>query len=379
MPRDYYEVLGVSRGASEADIKKAFRQLARTLHPDVNQHDPAAEEKFKEAAEAYEVLSDRDRRAVYDRYGREGLRSGGFEPSFGRFGDLSEIFEAFFGSGDPFASIFGRERAGGRARGDDVAVEVVLTLEEVARGASREVEFESASPCANCRGNGAEPGTPISMCPRCQGTGEVRSVAQTAFGQLLRSHVCEECEGDGRIAEQRCEECGGRGRVRQTRTFSVEVPPGIEDGQRVRVSGAGGAGARGGTTGDLYVLVRIRPDPRFERRGDDLVTRLDVSFTDAALGTTLSAPTIDGDVELELEPGTQPATVLRVRGRGLPSLRGRRSGDLHVVVNVMVPRNLSEEQRQLLRRFAESTNGENYPVEGDSGGLFERLRHAFRG
>jgi molecular chaperone DnaJ len=378
MPQDYYEVLGVSRVASDAEIKRAFRQLARTLHPDVNRHDPAAEEKFKQAAEAYEVLSDPQRRAIYDRYGHQGLRSGGFEPSFTRFGDLSEIFEAFFGAGDPFGSVFGRSRASAPERGDDVMVEVELSLDEVAQGATREVEFESLVDCERCRGNGAEPGTRISTCPRCEGTGEVRSVSRTAFGQILRSHACEQCGGEGKIADKPCQKCKGRGRVRQRRTFSVDVPPGIEDGQRIRISAAGGSGARGGRHGDLYVLVTIAPDPRFERRGNDLVTRLDVPFTDAALGGRLTVPTLDGDQELKLEPGTQPGTVLRLRGRGLPSLHGTRQGDLHVVVNVMVPRNLNEEQRELLQRFAESANGDNYPADGLRGGLFERLRHAFR-
>jgi molecular chaperone DnaJ len=378
MPRDYYEVLGVSRTCEEAEVKKAFRKLARELHPDVNRHDPAAEEKFKEAAEAYEVLCDPQRRAVYDRYGHQGLRSGGFEPSFGSFGDLSEIFEAFFGGGDPF-SMFGRGRAAGPARGEDVAVEVELTLGEVAEGVAREIELEVPVLCARCHGNGAEPGTPISTCPRCEGAGQVQSVARTALGQLVRSHVCERCEGEGKIPEHPCETCRGAGRVRQKRSFTVDVPAGIDDGQRVRVSGGGAAGERGGPSGDLYLLVSVRPDPRFERRGSDLVTRLDVPFTGAALGGTVSVPTLDSDVELKLEPGTQPATVLRVRGRGLPSLQGRRQGDLHVVINVLVPRNLSDDQRELLQRFAESANGDNYPAESDSGGLFERLRHAFRG
>lgn len=375
MPRDYYEVLGVSRNASEAEIKKAFRQLARKLHPDVNKHDPAAEENFKEAAAAYEVLSDRERRAIYDRFGHQGLRSGGFEPSFT---NLSDIFEAFFGSGDPFGSVFGGGRSG-PSRGDDVAVRVDLTLNEVARGASKEVEFDALVSCPRCHGNRAEPGTPIVTCSRCQGTGQLQSTSRTVFGQLIQSRVCDQCEGEGKIVQQACETCSGRGLAWESRSLSVDMPAGIEDGQRIRVTGQGHAGLRGGPGGDLYVLASVKLDPRFERHGNDLVTRLDVPFTDAALGTTLAVPTLDGDERIELDPGTQPATVVRVRGRGLPSLRGRRRGDLHVVINVMVPRNLSHDQRELLERFARSANGENYPAEGEDGGLFERIRHAFRG
>lgn len=375
MPRDYYEVLGVSRSASEGEIKKAFRRLARELHPDVNRHDPAAEERFKEAATAYEVLSDAQKRTIYDTYGHEGLRSGGFEPSFT---NLSDVFEAFFGAGDPFESFFGIRRSG-PLRGGDVALEVELTLEEVARGTTKEVEFEILSLCAHCRGNGAEPGTPIVRCPDCGGTGQLQSVSRTVFGQLVRNQACPRCGGEGRIAERACEECGGRGRKREHRRLSVEVPAGIEDGQRIRVSGRGSAGERGGPSGDLYVVAHVERDPRFERRGDDLVTRMDVPFTDAALGSTLGVDTLYGQEEVELSPGTQPGAVLRLKNRGLPSLRDSRRGDLHVVVNVMVPRNLSAEQRELLRRFAESANGENYPSEAESGGLFDRIRAAFRG
>jgi molecular chaperone DnaJ len=375
MPRDYYEVLGVSRSAGEGEIKKAFRQLARELHPDVNRHDPEAEERFKEAAAAYEALSDPERRAIYDRYGHEGLRSGGFEP---RFANLSDIFEAFFGSGDPFGGVFGGGRPAGPARGADVAAEIDLTLEEVARGTTRDLELEVLASCPHCRGNGAEPGTPIVACPDCGGVGQLQSVSRTMFGQLVRSRVCGRCKGEGKIAERPCKTCGGQGQTRETRRLSVDVPAGIEDGQRIRVSGRGHAGARGGPSGDLYVLANVAPDPRFERHGQDLVTRVDVPFTDAALGSTLPISTLDGDEELKLGPGTQPETVLRLPGRGLPSLRGGRRGDLHVVVSVMVPRNLTEEQRELLRSFARSANGDNYPAEAEGGGLFERIRHAFR-
>jgi molecular chaperone DnaJ len=378
MTRDYYEVLGVSRDASETEIKKAFRRLARELHPDVNRHDPGAEESFKEAAAAYEVLSDPDRRSVYDRYGHEGLRRGGFEPDFGSFADIADIFSSFFGGGDPFGSLFGTGRSRA-SRGADVAIEVELTLQDVARGASKEIEFEAIAVCERCHGNGAEPGSPIVTCPRCNGTGQLQSVSRTTFGQLVRSQVCDECAGEGKIARKPCQNCAGRGQTRELRTLAVDIPAGIEAGQRIRLSGRGHAGRRGAPSGDLYVLATVLPDPRFERHGDDLVRRLDVTITDAALGSTLIVETLDGEEELELSAGTQPGTVVRLRGRGLPSLRGRRHGDLHVVVNVMVPRNLNEEQRDLLQRFAQSTNGENYLPESETGGLFDRIRAAFRG
>jgi molecular chaperone DnaJ len=378
MARDYYEVLGVSRDASGAEVKKAFRSLARKLHPDVNKHDPDAEEQFKEAAEAYEVLSDRERRAVYDRYGHEGLRSGGFTSDFGDFSNLSDIFETFFGSSDPFGSFFGGGRPG-PVPGDDIALTVEVSLEEVAQGASRELEFDAFVRCRKCHGNGAEPGTRIATCPTCGGTGQLQAVSRTAFGQLVRSRVCDHCGGDGRIAEQACDECEGQGRALEPRVLSVDVPAGIADGQRIRLSGQGNAGPQGGANGDLYVFVSVIPDPRFERHGDDLITRLDVPFTDAALGARLTVPTLDGERELRLDPGTQPATVIRLRGMGLPALRGRRRGDLHAIVNVMVPTNLSDEQRELLERFAASANGGNYELEEEPTRLLDRIRQALGG
>jgi molecular chaperone DnaJ len=375
MPADYYDVLGVERSASEQEIKKAFRQLARKLHPDVNKHDHDAEERFKEAAEAYEVLSDPERRATYDRFGHEGLRSGGYAPSFD-FSDISSIFETFFGRGDAFSSVFGGGRSG-PAYGEDIAVGIDLTLAEVASGVTKEVALDTYVRCETCHGNGAEPGTPIVTCPKCQGAGQLQSVMRSAFGQIVRAQACDQCEGQGKIAEKPCTTCNGEGRTREQRELSVEVPAGIEDGQRIRLSGRGPAGPRGGPNGDLYVLATVVPDPRFERHGDDLVTRLDIPFTDAALGTRVTVPTLDGDEEIELEPGTQPSTVIRLRQQGLPALRGRRRGDLHVLVNVMVPSNLSEEQRELLEQFARSANGDNYPPAGERPGFFDRIRQAF--
>jgi molecular chaperone DnaJ len=352
-PRDPYEVLGVPRDASEQDVKKAFRRLARELHPDVNAHDPEAEEKFKEAAEAYEILSDPERRATYDRYGHEGLRSGGYAPNFDGFGSIGDLFNAFFGSGSPFGG------SSGTALGGDIAVAVEMTLLEASVGAKVEVSFKAIDRCEHCSGNGAEPGTPIERCSRCDGVGEVQSVVRTPFGQMMRTSLCDACHGDGRLATDPCHECRGRGQKMVRRSEQVSIPAGIDDGQRIRVSGRGHAGERGAPRGDLYVLVRIRPDESFVREGDHLITALDVAAPLAALGATLEAPTLDGVATVEVPAGTQPGEVLTVRGQGMPSLRGGRRGDLRVVVNIVIPRRLSDAQRELLGRLNESLTDEN--------------------
>ncbi len=288
MAQDYYEVLGIDRGASEAEVKKAFRRLARELHPDVNDHDPEAEEKFKAAAEAYEVLSDAERRRTYDTYGQEGLRSGGFAPRSAGFGSIEDIFQAFFG-GDPFGG------GGGAASGGDILATVEVDLSEVLGGAKREVAFEAVSACEHCHGNGAEPGTPIHTCERCGGAGQLRQVNRTPFGQMVRAVSCDVCHGEGKTAETPCEVCRGEGRTAGTRRLEVEIPAGIEDGQRLRISGSGHAGARGAPAGDLYVEVRVAEDERFQRQGDDLVREVSLSATEAMLGTTIAVPTLDGE------------------------------------------------------------------------------------
>ncbi len=376
MPRDYYEVLGVSRQASDAEIKRAFRRLARELHPDVNSQDPHAEEKFKQAAEAYEVLSDSERRATYDRYGHEGLRSGGYAPNFEGFGSVADIFETFFGgSGSPFGDIFGGgARGSGRIQGGDVAVSVQVDLAGAAHGASVPVSYEAIVRCEHCQGNGAEPGTPIETCQRCGGQGQLRAVSRTPFGQVMRSTICDRCGGDGRVPKEPCEKCRGRGRRTERVKISVDVPAGIADGQRIRIAGRGHAGERGGPPGDLYVQVRVREDSRFLRDGDDLVTAVDVAAPLAALGTTVTVPTVDDEIELEIAAGTQPHEVLVVRGKGMPALRGRRSGDLRVVVNVVVPRHLNRRQRELVEQLAETMTDHNLRTDG---GVFGKLRRAF--
>jgi molecular chaperone DnaJ len=373
-PRDYYEVLGVPRGADDGEIKKAFRRLARELHPDVNSHDPDAEEKFKEAAEAYEVLSDSERRATYDRHGHDGLRSGGYAPNFDGFGSVADIFEAFFGGGAFGGGGFGGARPGGPTQGGDVAVRVQIDLAQAAQGAAVETSYEAVARCEHCRGNGAEPGTPIETCQNCGGSGQLRAVTRTPFGQVVRAAACDVCHGDGRVPQQPCRVCHGRGLRVDPVKLSVDIPAGIEDGQRIRISGRGHAGEHGGPAGDLYVQVRVREDARFVRDEDDLVTVVDIAAPLAALGTTVEVPTIDGSVALEIPAGTQPNETLVIRGEGMPALRSRRKGDLRVVVNVVIPRRLKREQRELLERLSASMTEEN--IRADES-VFGKLKRAF--
>ena len=371
MKRDPYEVLGVGRDADERTIKKSFRSLARELHPDVNKHDPEAEEKFKEAAEAYEILSDPERRSVYDRYGHDGLNSSGYSSNFQGFGSFADIFDAFFGGGDPFG------RSGGAVQGGDVAVAVEIPLADAATGTSIDVEYDVVELCEHCRGNGAEPGTPIETCPRCGGAGQLNAVTRTAFGQLVRSQVCDRCGGDGRIPTEPCNECSGRGRKAVQRRLAVDVPAGIADEQRIRLTGRGHAGERGGPPGDLYVLVRVAEDERFVRDGNDLITAVNVPAPAAALGTTVTVPTLDGEEEVDIAPGTQPGTVITLGGHGMPSLRRGRRGDQRIVVNVVVPRHLSDQQRQLLEELSASLTDENLRDDEEQS-IFARVRRAFR-
>src|SRR5436305_1162831 len=314
-------------------------------------------------------------RAIFDRYGHEGLGARGYESGFTGFGSFADIFDAFFGGGDPFGAAFGGA-AGGAIQGGDIAVSVEVSLLDAAQGSEVSVEYEAVDACEHCHGNGAEPGTPIRECERCGGTGQLRSVSRTAFGQLVRSHVCDVCGGDGKIAVEPCNVCRGRGRVARRRTLQVDIPAGIADDQRIRLTGRGHAGERGGRPGDLYVLVRVAPDERFVRDGNDLVSVIDLPAPQAALGAHVSVPTLDGEEEVEIEPGTQPGTVITLRGKGMPSLRRGRRGDQRVVVNVMIPRKLSAEQRDLLERFSATLGEENLREDGSDESLFARVRRA---
>ena len=365
--RDYYELLGVARDASESDIKKAFRRLARELHPDVSEA-PDAEERFREIVEAYEVLSKSETRELYDRYGHAGLRSGGYQPGHFDFGSLSDLFSAFFGD-----DLLGGRA--GRARGADLAATVEIELVEAASGTARDVPFEVAVQCSHCGGDGAEPGTEVTTCPTCRGAGRVQQVSRSVFGEFVRASTCPSCAGSGRRIETPCGECHGAGRVLEERRLEVDIPAGIHDGQRIRLTGAGHAGESGARAGDVYVQVNVLQDPRFVREGNDIYSTVDLTMTQAALGATVSIPTLDGDSELEFEPGTQPGEFRVLRGRGMPVLQGFGRGDQRVLVNVVVPRHLSEEQRRLLADFDAHADEKTYrPDEG----FFDKLKSAFR-
>jgi molecular chaperone DnaJ len=366
--RDYYEVLGVSREASAEEIKKAYRQAALKYHPDRNKDDPNAEAKFKEAAQAYEILSDPEKRQRYDRYGYEGL-SGAAMHDFSHMGaqDIFSMFEDIFGFG------FG---TGGRRGGVDLQTEVELTLADVAKGVERTVEFERSDYCDRCSGSGAEPGSQRRTCSQCGGYGQVEQ--QTGFSVLFGRMIttCPVCRGRGTIVTTPCRQCHGRGRAPKHRVLNIKIPAGIDDGQAVRIPGEGEPGEDGGRRGDFHCIVRIKPHPFFERRGSDLVCRVPVSFTQAALGTTLDVPTLDGKEEVTLKRGTQFGELIRLHGKGLPSLRGRRRGDLIVQIVVEIPRKLDRRQEELLREFAAT---EDKTVLPESKGFFEKLADFFAG
>jgi len=366
--RDYYDVLGVERGASDKEIKSSFRRLARELHPDVSDH-PEAQERFREAAEAYEVLSKPETRELYDRFGHEGLRTGGFRPSDFDFANIADLFSVFFGD-DLFGGAGSR-----RTRGADVMAEVELELEEAARGVKREVRIPVAVPCETCGATGAAPGTSPETCPACGGSGRLQSVSSSIFGQFIRTQTCSECNGAGEVVATPCPDCEGRRRRTEERPLEVDVPPGIHDGQRIRLSGEGHAGELGGRAGDAYVLVHVRPDPRFVRDGNDIISTVDLTMSEAALGTQTTVPTLEGEVALEFKPGTQPGEIRVLRGKGMPVLQGFGRGDHRLLVNVAVPRNLSDEQRRLLEEFVQAEHEANYKAEE---GFFEKLRAAFR-
>jgi molecular chaperone DnaJ len=370
--RDYYEILGVSREASETEVKKAYRRLARSHHPDANPDDPGAEDRFKELTEAYEVLSNAEARRAYDTYGHQVPRGGNGYPGGADFGGFQDIFEAFFG--DSFGgSFFGGGTTRAPSRGADAEVEVEVSLREAAYGADREVNVQIVKNCEVCDGVG---GTESHTCGTCGGAGMVRTVRESILGQMVSTQACTACGGRGRIIDVTCENCRGGGRVSDLQTRRLRVPQGVESGMRLRVSGGGHAGEPGAPPGDLYVRINVTEDPELVRDGEDLIHRLKVSFVGASLGTDVEVPTLDGPTSVRVEAGTQPGATLRLRGEGMPRIRGRGRGDLKVVVDVMVPTRLTAEQRELLERFDEVSGEETY--NGGGGSFFDRLRGVFR-
>jgi molecular chaperone DnaJ len=373
MATDYYELLGVGRDASTDEIKRAYRRLARQLHPDANPGDTEAEARFKEVALAYEVLSDPEKRRRYDLFGPEGAAAGagGGDP-FGFGGGLGDIFDAFFGGG---GGGFGGSGRGPSLRGSDLEVVVELDFEQAAFGTQAPVTVRAPVACEACEATGAAPGSQPSTCGDCGGSGQVRRVRQSFLGQMVTTSPCPRCSGLGRVVENPCPECRGEGRTTAERTYTVDIPPGVDTGSTLRLSGRGGAGPRGGANGDLYVGLRVRPHPRFVRDGVDLVHRLHLSMAQAALGTTIDLETLDGVEPLAVPRGTQPGHVFRLRGRGVPHLQRRGRGDLLVEVVVDIPDELSPEEEELVRRLAE-LRGEH--VDPADEGLLSKIRSAFK-
>lgn len=369
MARDYYEALGVSRNATEDEIKRAYRKLARELHPDASGGDPESEAKFKEVTVAYETLRDAERRRRYDLFGPESERVGASGPGDMFTGGFGDLFDAFFG-GSPFRAA----QHPGPRRGEDVEVPVELPFEEAVFGAHRPVTFRGHVACETCSGSGARAGTTPIPCRECNGLGQVRRVRQSFLGQMMTTLPCPRCHGLGEVIESPCPECRGEGRRTEERTVTVDIPAGVDDATTLRISGAGAPAVRGGITGDLYVHLRVASHPRFERSGSDLLTSEHITMTQGALGAELVVQTLDGDETIAIPPGTQSGKVIRLRGRGVPQVRGRGRGDLHVRVFVDTPTELTKEQEQALRDFAAS-RGEK--IAEEEHGIISRIRSSF--
>ena len=376
--RDYYEVLGIEKGADEAAIKKAYRALAKKYHPDVNPGDKSAEEKFKEVNEAYQVLSNPQKRAQYDQFGHDGPQgfgggSGGYG-DFSGFGggsgfgfDVNDIFSSFFGGG-----------AGGRSNGpvpgDDLRYDISITLNEANSGCEKEINLVRDEECPECHGTGAKPGSKVETCPTCHGSGQERVVQNTPFGRIQNVRTCSKCRGTGKIITEPCQKCHGRGKVRVSKRKSVKIPAGISDGQVVNVRGQGSLGERGGAPGDLLIVVSVKRHKLFQREGDNLYIELPLTFTQAALGAEMDVPTLGKPVKYRFPEGTQPGQVFCIRGQGVTHLRGNGKGDLYVTAVVEIPKKLTEKQKDLLRQFEATTSGNQYEKKKS---FFDRVKDAF--
>jgi molecular chaperone DnaJ len=388
--RDYYEILEVQRTASVDEIKKAYRKAAMKWHPDRNPNNKEAEEKFKEAAEAYEVLSDESKRRRYDQYGHEGMRAGSDFHSYSNFDDVFRHFSDIFGGGMGGGSIFDEMFMGGRGQsrgrgqsgipGSDLKIRLKLTLEDIASGVEKKIKVKRWKACDVCSGSGAKTGSAKTICPLCNGSGEIRQVSRSVFGQFVNIAPCGNCNGEGKIIRDRCTACEGEGRVQGETTMKVNVPAGVSEGNYIPLHGQGNAGQRGGPAGDLIVIIEEEPHKIFSRNGDDIILDLLISYPQAALGTEIEIPTINGRAKLKIDPGTQSGKILRMRGKGIPNLRGDYRGDQLIRVNVWVPTHLSKEDKELLKSLAKSENSQ--PHEGDKSAhseksFFEKMKNIF--
>lgn len=377
--KDYYEVMGVPKNASEDEIKKAYRKLAKKYHPDLNPGDKVAEEKFKELNESYEVLSDKEKRARYDQFGHAGV-----DPNFGGgaaggnpFGgdmDFGDIFDTFFG-GNPFGDMGGRHaNPNAPRRGTDVEAALVIEFEEAAKGCRKTITYDKVKDCQDCHGSGAKAGTSAKTCPACGGAGKVRVTQNTFMGVVQTTRTCDHCNGTGKVIETPCPTCHGSGHLRKKCTIEINVPAGIDDRQILNVPGQGNAGTNGGPAGDLHLQVNVRPNPLFERRGNDIWCDMPITFTQAALGGEVVVPTLDGKVSYEVREGTQPGDVFKLKGKGVPKLSGRGCGDQYVRMVLEVPKNLNLKQKELLKKFEDSTSEKNYQKRK---GFFDKLKKKF--
>lgn len=374
--RDYYEVLGVQKGASDDEIKKAYRACAKKYHPDLHPGDKECEEKFKEVNEAYEVLSDSDKKARYDQFGHAGVDSnygagaGGAGSPFGQGIDIDDIFSSFFGG-------FGGRRsnnANAPMRGSDIETTVYISFEEAAKGCKQTINYSCVTTCDDCHGTGAQPGTSSKTCSSCGGSGRVTINQRTPFGVVQTQRTCDACHGRGKIVDNPCKKCGGSGKQRKNKTVDVTIPAGIKDQQILNVSGRGNSGTNGGPAGDLHVYVNVRPHPVFERRGDDVWCEVPITFTQAALGADVVVPTLDGKVSYTVREGTQPGDVFRLKGKGIQRLGGRGRGDQYVRVTVEVPKNLNGKQKELIKQLDGATGDKNYAKRRN---FFDKIKKMF--
>lgn len=375
--RDYYEVLGVDKSASDDELKKAYRKLAKKYHPDLNPDDQVAEKNFKEVNEAYEILSDKEKRARYDQFGHAGVDpnfnadGGSYGGGFGDFGDLGDIFNSFFGGG------FGggrRSNPNAPRRGNDTSSSVTISFEEAAKGCKKTVKVTKIDNCNDCGGTGCEKGSTPKTCPVCHGSGQVSSVQRTPFGQIQTQTVCNNCHGSGKIIDKPCHTCAGKGRIRHTVEKTVEIPAGIDDGQQIQIRGGGDSGVNGGPSGDLIITVNVRPHPIFERDGYDIYCEIPITFSQAALGAEIVVPTLDGKVKFTIHEGTQPGDEFKLKGKGVQRLRYSGRGDQYVKILVEVPRDLSKSQKEKLKEFDSITDNKNYKKQKS---FFDKIKDFF--